>query len=147
MMAHLRTNAFAWVLLIGGLSASSCRTTPSNSADSQPQITAEEFVLNAHRYGGRAVKVCGRLSAPPRDNLRWGLSEANAAEGDRYHGPMTALVLPCPSTTPRLDRNGCLTGVVARRDGSFEQPPLTPTTVVVPPINNEWFLHAQCPAR
>ncbi|MDP8994588.1 MAG: hypothetical protein M3N07_06375 [Pseudomonadota bacterium] len=64
-----------------------------------------------------------------------------------FHGYPKVLVVPHDAQPPRLDRDGCITGRIAARNGALTLP--TPRTVLTDdsPVDRDWYLHAQRPAQ
>jgi hypothetical protein len=110
----------------------------------QPAETVRLLVLavNPERYGGRIVRTCGpSFRAAPEGRAEWTLTTSMA--GSRH--PAGIRILSCGSQ-PRPDRNGCITGRIARRDGSAA-PEGEADVVSSAAISSVWFLHAGCGAR
>jgi len=96
-------------------------------------------------FKGRMVRVCrGRLTpVTPASLHRWELS------GPETTYPYGAIVLvqTCGAARPQLDREGCLTGRVARADGSVRERAAGENEVMTAgtTISHTWYLHPQCP--
>ena len=114
--------------------------------------TVSLYVLAANmgRYKGQTVRVCGRWRDPPPRRARavaqssWSLTAPNPPGTVRPHVYVVG-VTPCRGKRPRLT-NGCLTGRIARENGSLDLPE---DILIASHVTGsyEWFLHPQCAAR
>jgi|SRR5215217_127612 len=134
-----RSTLFA-ALAICALAA--CRTvTPAPSPD-VPRLIGNQYGYDIERYKGQMVRVCGRVV-----DTQFGVAvEYVPRPGDFFfHGSPAVLIVPCGSARPSPDADNCILGRVAARDGSVTPPPRTSTDDR--PVDRDWFLHPQCPAR
>lgn len=103
-----------------------------------------ELATAAEKYRGEVVRTCGPEYKPylkDTDDI-WAVMKP-AAIG--YHTAYV-LVVPCPGSTPKPTSKGrCITGKVARLDGSLTVP--APQLIVVrsAPMSEPWYVHEQCP--
>jgi hypothetical protein len=94
-------------------------------------------------WRGREVRTCGPDFRGDRKQGVWELSRSSVSG---YH-PAIVRILGCGKSAPKRDRNGCVVGRIARRDGSIE--PLRegePRIVSSAIVSYDWYLHARCPA-
>jgi hypothetical protein len=93
---------------------------------------------------GETIRVCGGRWVEPRRTedgrlVAWTLSQPGEPP---YRFPISVLVAPCGEERPKLDR-GCITGRIAREDGSQT----LPENIFVGShglVSEEWWLHPQC---
>lgn len=98
-----------------------------------------DLVRNAQSYRGRTIRTCGQRLVPG-DSV-WHLILPLGRHGARL------LVVPSHDR-PSLDRNGCITGRIARRDGSTGLgEPGEPGVVADDIVDYTWFLHERPAAR
>jgi hypothetical protein len=102
-----------------------------------------DHTYDVQRYRGRTIRVCGRLA---QIEGRWAVEHVSLPGEVYFHGPPAVFVLSCTGQSPRLEHDGCLTGRIARQDGSL-RPPAQPTDMGDAPYDYDWFLHPQCPSR
>lgn len=98
---------------------------------------------DAAAYRGKQVRTCGTDFLPHRDGEAWQLS-VPYAEG-RHSASVH--VIGCQGRPPHRDSEGCITGRVARSDGSLTVPPVLDIVVRSAPDSLPWYIHEQCPAR
>ena len=121
---------------------------PVSPAPEQPQavrtIPIPQLAREIDRHRGEIVRTCGEQLEPTvnaqGDILRWELSTRDSIT--RF--PASVVVAACNGGQPPIE-NGCVTGRVAREDGSLEEPErwiVTDHEIV----NYEWWLHPQCPS-
>ena len=104
-----------------------------------------ELARNVGNYTGQTVRVCGgrwrgSMTRPDGTHRGWILSKVDPS-GPR--GPhVTSVYVACRTPRPRLV-DGCLTGRIAREDGS-QTPSETVTVSSHVTASREWWLHPQC---
>lgn len=155
-MAHpawrLRAPLYASAILACAAAASCTRALPERAGQSvplSPTASIETVPLtalagNMFTYRGRTVRVCGTWdivgpSHPNPDRRAWLYERVRAPSGIHQY---SVGVLTCPGAMPRPGR-ACITGRVARPDGSLE----SPTEIFVGSHGTgsaEWWLHPQC---
>ena len=148
------SNERMWVrvsFLVAALATFGCSADrPEPAAPSAPAIETvplRTLAANTASYRGQTVRVCGRWSDPP--TLRpgevarsgWALT---APKLPGTFGPHSYFVgvTSCLGRRPRLS-SGCITGRIAREDGSLDLPEniLVGSHVTG---SHEWLLHPQC---
>lgn len=108
------------------------------------RVSLLKIATDPEAYKGRSVRICGTSFRRALDGSRkWELIQSNAVG---YH-PAIVRVLPCDSHDPLPDSDSCLTGRIARQDGSLTE--FKPDYIVVSssPDSQPWYLHAQCRVR
>jgi hypothetical protein len=92
-----------------------------------------DLIRNAESYRGQTVRTCAQR-LEPGDSV-WHLILPQGRHGARL------LVVPS-GDRPVLDRDGCIVGRIARRDGSIGLgPPGEPGIVADDIADYTWFLH------
>jgi hypothetical protein len=126
----------------GALGSAACAVTTRQTA--VPTIPLLQTVNEAERLQGQVIRTCGTHFRRAFQNSRiWELVTPKAVG---WH-PARIQVLPCGSNDPVPDSQNCITGQIARFDGSSRKRiPSDPIIVADPGNNPEWFLHAQCPS-
>lgn len=132
-----------WLLVTAAaLLAAACQTQGRAGSPGLSTLTGNQYGYGIERHKGQSVRVCGRLT---ERESRWAV-EYVPRQGDVFfHGNPAVLIAGCAGAAPRLDRDGCLTGRIAAVDGSLSPPPRRLHDDM--PIDRDWFLHPQCPAR
>jgi hypothetical protein len=110
-----------------------------------PTVPLHVLARTIADYKGRTVRTCGTKLQAARGTdgkVAYGILSARdpASRRDRQ---ASVHIASCGGERPRLDPGGCVTGRVAREDGSLQEP----DTVMVSShavVNNEWILHPQC---
>lgn len=129
------------VAAAGAGAAAGCVALEAGKA--APTLPILEVAARAEKYRGEVVRTCGPEYKPylkDPDDI-WALMKP-AAIG--YH-PAYVLVVPCPGSTPISTNKGrCITGKVARLDGSLTVPAPQPIVVRSAPISEPWYVHEQC---
>lgn len=123
------------------LSLAACRTNSISEAASVPTLPAGQLARNIETYKGQILRVCGRL-LKEEGNTLW---EIRAVADPHPHGAGVKVV-PCAGAKPQRPKKGCMTGHIARRDGSLEPQAGGPVMVTDAIESYVWFLHPQCPA-
>lgn len=129
-------------LLVVGLLPTACAHRTGVVVDEVPTLAIEGFEYPVQRYIGRTVRVCGSL-----EEYEGELAVVHIPEpGEFYfHGSPAVHVLPCRAETPRLDRNSCVTGRVAARDGNLSiHPARWRIREDHTPVDKNWVVHMQC---
>ena len=122
--------------------ASACQTARTVSQD-VPTLAIEDFAFDVERHRGRTVRACGRLV---QIESRWAVEHVPRPGEVYFHGAPAVFLVPCAGQPPRLDSDGCITGQVARQDGSLAAPAQR-TDMGDAPYDYDWFLHPQCRAQ
>lgn len=95
-------------------------------------------------YRGRIVRTCGRWTGPLTSaagvDIAWQLAAPDPTSSAGFQAGV--FVAPCAGRRPRLAQ-GCITGRIAREDGSLEDPKST-GFIDHQTINFEWWLHPLC---
>ena len=106
-----------------------------------PTVPLVQLATNIEDYRGQTVRTCGRRLVRTDGQRVWQLSVPRAFG----HHPAGVLVLPCGELRPPAGDESCVTGRVARRDGSTEPTQEGQLRIVSSAvINHNWYLHAQC---
>lgn len=123
------------------VTAAACATAGAPPRDETvPLLT---LAKDPEAWRGREVRTCGPTFQGHPAEGEWQLSMPRS--GGRHLAGI--YVLGCAEAAPEPDLNGCVSGRIARRDGSIE-----PTqegqavTVSSDTISYDWYLHAQCRA-
>lgn len=132
------------ILCVAGCSAAA---PEAPSAAAVQTVPLQVLAANTVDYRGRTVRVCGRWqnrsarSGDDAPETGWSLTAPNPPG---MHGPHTysVIVAACRGARPRLT-NGCVTGRIAREDGSLAMPEAILVASHVTG-SNEWWLHPQC---
>lgn len=118
-------------------------TSIDTDKDTLPIVAAGQLARQIESYTGKGVRACGSLEKIEGNDL-WKL---NAPADPHPHGAAVYIV-PCNGNKPISDRNGCIAGRIALRDGSLDVDQLRgPITMSDAIASHIWYLHAQCPAR
>jgi hypothetical protein len=129
-----RSTLFAAVFFCA---VAACRTvTPAPSPDA-PTLMLEDYAFNLSPHHGETVRVCGRIV---QVRSHWAIEHVRQEGELFFHGAPAIFLAWSGSRAPRLDRNGCITGRIAREDGSLV-PPVQPTNTSDAPYDYDWFLH------
>lgn len=131
---------------VAAVSGSACRRTVDAQRGDVQTFAVSDLAYSIERHRGQTVRICGALG-PSEDAGIWRLEDLRATEASQIHGRPAVLIAACGGNRPPLDRRSCLTGRIARRDGSLTYPPGAPVAVDDVRTNYEWFLHPQCPSR
>ena len=135
------------MLLIGAIAAG-CTAEPLEPASGSIEtVPLHILARNIASYRGQTVRTCGREIEPARysngEIIYWRLSVIDPTSPYRF--PARVIIPSCNGERPRL-RGGCISGRVAREDGSLDPP----ESVVIGSheiMSHEWWLHPQCPIR
>jgi hypothetical protein len=109
-------------------------------------LSVAEFARTAEHLKGRTVRVCGGRLSPYWDAERrpigWFVAQSSVAG---YH-PAIVNIGSCGAAKPKLEAAKCLTGRVARPDGSLNTDNWN--AVITSSVENRnWYLHPlQCRA-
>ena len=106
--------------------------------------SVEYLAFNIERHKGQTIRTCGSLVA---QGGQWRVEAEPSAQLGTLHGRPAVLIASCPNGAPSLDADRCISGRVARRDGSLSYPPGRSVAVDDVPTNYEWLLHARCSSR
>lgn len=144
-MSGTKTLRAGLAILIIASTIAGCRTmTQEHEA---PTLTVSELARDLARgpasFKGRTVRVCrGRLDQIiPTDHREWAFS----AIGERFPHGAGVNVKACGDAAPIVDSQGCLTGRVARPDGSIAEPAPDEGVIVSTAIHSyTWYLHEIC---
>lgn len=121
------------------VAAAACATSvlPAGG-ETVPLLT---LALDPEAWRGREVRTCGpTFQGHPAENM-WQLSMPHGRHGAGI------LVPGCAGAAPKRDSKGCVSGRIARRDGSIEPTREgEPQTISSAMISHDWFLHPQCRA-
>ena len=125
--------------------AACAHAAPEPAGQAVEAIPLLDLVRNIKQLRGETVRVCdGAWSSTRRtENGRvLGWMYSNYTETPRRSQVSLQVAAACGTKRPRLER-GCLTGRIAREDGSLT---LSDTAVVGSHgiANYEWWLHPQC---
>lgn len=130
-----------------GLSGCYAEAPEPRSATLVETVPLPVLAANTADYRGRTVRVCGRWSpdrrAASETNRQWSISQRDP-KARRPH-VYSVGIKSCGERRPRLDQ-GCITGRIAREDGSLD----LPTDMLVQSHvtgSLEWWLHPQCMAE
>lgn len=116
--------------------------------DARPARTIPllQVVEQGEALRGRTVRTCGTSFAQVNVGggfRKWKLSVPMSVG---WH-PARIDILPCGKHEPELDEQGCITGRIARHDGSVRLPgPRELLDAASPGTSVHWALHAQCPS-
>ncbi len=113
-----------------------------NGTGSIETVDLIELATNIESYRGRTIRTCGASFERGRPDDDWYLAQPAGRHAARI------IVLPCGESRPIIDRRNCITGRIARRDGSLQ--PLVEGEerwVSSSTMSFTWLLHPQCPAR
>ena len=100
-------------------------------------------------YRGRVIRTCGERLSPVWKGetdqvVGWNLLAQNP--DSRFDYMMVGVeIAPCGSRRPRLI-DGCISGRVAREDGSLDEPETSIVTSHLD-MDSNWSLHPICTAR
>jgi hypothetical protein len=109
-----------------------------------PTVPLVQIATGIEEYRGQMVRICGPRSTRLDGGRAWQLSVPRAFG----HHAAGVVILGCPQLAAAGGEETCVTGRIARRDGSIEPDREGRLRVVSSAaISEEWFLHAQCPAR
>lgn len=131
-----RFGLMAATVLMGGVSTAACQT---DVRPDLPTLAGTGSGYGIEDYRGQTIRVCGRLT---RREDHWAVEHVPRADQSYYHGYPAVLLVSCGSAAPQLDRNGCFTGRVAAKDGSFAPPARAVRDNL--PVSRDWFVHAPC---
>jgi hypothetical protein len=107
-----------------------------------PVVPLVELATNIEAYRGQVVRTCGPRLIRPEGDEAWQLTIPRAFG----HHPAGVRILGCPMAQLSNDES-CVTGRVARRDGSTEEfRDGEARAVSSAVISSDWFVHAQCPS-
>jgi hypothetical protein len=103
-----------------------------------PTIDMVQLIQHIRSYRGQSVRTCGERLVHSED--AWDLQRPS---GLGYHGAHMRIVA-C-GARPVLDGESCITGRIARRDGSVgEDGPEGEGIMTSEVINYTWYLHERC---
>ena len=146
--ARTAIRALACAGLIGTLAAACASEQQPRTAIASPVPTVPLHVLarTVADFRGQTVRTCGpELQAgrwPNGEVAYWSMRAKDpiSRHNNIYSGVHIA---SCGGERPPVDTDGCVTGRVAREDGSLE----APTEVIIGSheiVSFEWILHPQC---
>jgi hypothetical protein len=121
--------------------ATACQTGAQSGYEQTPTLAIENYEFNLRRHIGRTVRVCGPLVEYEGE---WAVQAVPEPGEVYFHGYPAVLVVPCGGEPPRLDRDGCITGRIAARDGALTLPPTRRVVRDDSPVDRDWFIHPQC---
>lgn len=125
------------------LHLSACATgggAPSGAAGDATIVPLPLLAQTIAEFRGQTLRSCGPIfQRVPDGRAEWTL--ATQVPGSRH--PAGVRVLPCGRSAPRVDASGCITGTIARSDGSTTLEG-APGTVSSAALSSVWFLHEQC---
>jgi hypothetical protein len=130
----------ALIALPAGAALVAACATPSPSEPAVATLSVAEFARTAEQLKGRTVRACdGKFYEiyDLSDKLIGWTFAKSSVQG--YH-PVHIYIGSCGATKPKLDRQGCLTGRVARPDGSMNRDNWD-LTVSSDVANYNWYLH------
>jgi hypothetical protein len=103
-----------------------------------------DLATHMQDYRGRVVRTCGPSFSEDLPGREWTLAIPRAFG----HHPAGVRILGCNSAAPAPDGGTCVTGRVARRDGSIAPYRDGEVRIVSSAaISGNWFMHSACPAR
>lgn len=106
------------------------------------RIQLLELAANIEAYRGRSVRTCAPRTSRLNEPLEWQLT----GPGRRARHPGGVLVVACDRNWSPAPNGTCVTGRVARRDGSIEPLREGESRIVSSAtIDYTWYLHAQYP--
>lgn len=100
-----------------------------------------DLASNMEAYRGRSVRTCAPRISRLNEPLEWQLT----GPGRTVRHGAGVLVVACDRNWSPAPHGSCVTGRVARRDGSIE-PLKEGESIIVSSdtIDYTWYLHAQC---
>ncbi len=133
-------HALAGAALIGLVAAGAAGCASMASPDSPPTIDMVQLIQHIRSYRDRTVRTCGTRLVYSEN--AWDLQRPS---GLSYHSAHMRIVA-C-GARPVLDGDGCVTGRIARRDGSVSlDGPEGEGIMTSEVIDYTWYLHEQCGA-
>jgi hypothetical protein len=154
LMTNARSGDRPHAFLLGSLALASalvaaCTPSPLETASDPAVETIPLHVLarDIESYRGQAVRTCGRwrgaLRSAEGQVRAWHLSRIDPTSP---HGFTASVLVPeCRGRRPRLT-DGCISGRVAREDGTLDMPDgVLVTDHLI--ISYEWWIHPQCEAQ
>lgn len=128
------------ILTVGTAAAAYAGASAPLQGETVPLVS---LARDPEAWRGREVRTCGpEFSGDSKEGV-WELARPKVSG---YH-PAIVRVVGCAGVAPVRDSGGCLSGRVARRNGSIE--PVAegePQVVSSAIMSYDWYLHAQCPA-
>lgn len=140
--------AVAILLMCALLGSCAPEQAPAPSASLVPAVPLHVLARTIADFRGRTVRTCGSQLQPAwgasGEVANWRLSVRDPT--GPYHFPAIVILPSCNGERPRMERGGCITGRIAREDGSLDDPDVE----IIGShqiMNYEWWLHPQCPSR
>lgn len=131
------------ILTTASVAAAAAYASVGSASPQGETVPIRRLAADPEEWRGREVRTCGPSFRGDRAKGEWQLSLPRASG---YH-PAIVRILGCAGVKPARDSNGCVSGRIARRDGSIR-----PTregeerTISSAIVSYDWYLHAQCPA-
>jgi len=128
------------ILTVGTAAAAYASASVPFRGETVPLVS---LARDPEAWRGREVRTCGPEFHGDSKEGVWELARPSVSG---YH-PAIVRVLGCADAAPARDSGGCVSGRIARRDGSIE--PLEdgePRVISSDIVSYDWYLHAQCPA-
>lgn len=125
-----------------GIGLTACQVGGRAATAGAEKHGVEYLAYNIERHKGQTIRTCGSLMV---QSGQWRIEAAPSEQLGTLHGRPAVLIVACPGERPSLDGASCITGRVARRDGSLSYPLGAPIAADDVPTNYEWFLHPRCP--
>jgi hypothetical protein len=137
--------ALAILVLFWALAACTPDQPRNATGSTVPTIPLHVLARTIGDYRGRTVRTCGTdLQASQGANGRVNYGILSASDPASRHNLQASVhVASCGGERPRLDPGGCVTGRVAREDGSLREPDAVMVSSHAV-VDNEWRLHPQC---
>jgi hypothetical protein len=134
------------VLVVGPFAGGCTPQEPRAAADSiTPTVPLHDLARTIGDYKGRTVRTCGTELQAIRGTdgtVAYGILSARDP-ASRHNLQASVHIASCGGQSPRLDPAGCITGRVAREDGSLQEPDAVMVSSHAV-VDNEWILHPQC---
>jgi hypothetical protein len=138
--------ALAATLAIATVAGGCAAEQPVTATESiVPTIPLHVLARNIGDFRGRTVRTCGpELEAarrPDGEVAYWIMSARDPIS--RHNNIYSGVHIASCAARPPVDADGCVTGRVAREDGSLE----APADVIIGShriVSFEWILHPQC---
>lgn len=124
-------------VLFSAVAATACMHSPSHvEVEAVPLVN---LAKNIDSYSGQTVRTCGSELIPWKPPSEWQLKVASGRHG------AGVLVLACKHLSRVKNSETCLSGRIARRDGSLRKYAIGEERVISSgTYNYEWYLHQQC---
>lgn len=111
----------------------------SSASPPEEQVPLLTLAGNIEEFRGRVVRTCAPRLTKLKEPLEWQMSAPFGRHG------VGVRVLSCRKLEPVENGQACVTGRIARRNGSLE--PLRegePRVVTSSMISHTWYLHQRC---